>query len=239
MRVLITSGGTHEALDGVRSVTNFSTGATGACIADYFIGRGAAVHLLYGRAALLPDLLKHKTAGCFMEEFSSFADLDARMQRFLKAVDHLDAVIHLAAVSDFSPVKIVTESGLVLRPQDQGKIPSHEGFTVTFAVNGKIIDHIREYCGRSGSGKSPLVVGFKLTHAASKEKRMTALNKLVQRGVCDLIVHNDLHEISAGQHAAEYFDAAGNFLSASRTKQEMAEKLYQFCHTYSERGRIL
>jgi phosphopantothenoylcysteine decarboxylase/phosphopantothenate--cysteine ligase len=47
--ILITSGGTEEPIDGVRSITNTSTGHTGAELATWFADHGANVTLLHSQ----------------------------------------------------------------------------------------------------------------------------------------------------------------------------------------------
>src|SRR5205085_1081847 len=51
LRVLVTSGGTTEPIDGVRVLANASTGETGALIATQFARHGHAVTLLRARHA--------------------------------------------------------------------------------------------------------------------------------------------------------------------------------------------
>ena len=43
MKVLITRGGISEPIDGVRGFANFSTGKTGAAIADYLLDQNMDV----------------------------------------------------------------------------------------------------------------------------------------------------------------------------------------------------
>ncbi len=230
LRVLITFGGTREQLDGVRSVTNTSTGRTGAEIAARFLALGVNVFLLYGKGSVLPSiagegherLLGH-------EEFTSFRDLDSRIQRILQNHPEFDAVIHLAAVSDFSPVSIETDSGLVCEPGTVGKLSSQEGFTVRFEPNHKIIDRLRRYGAVEGRIKPLTIVGYKLTNTADSSEQLAAVRGIADRRVCDLIVHNDLGQIDSENHPAMYYDAECRLIGATQTKREMADWLYRFC----------
>ncbi len=234
LQVLITAGGTCEALDGVRTVTNTSTGATGACIAAYFLDQGAVVHLLHGRASVLPcrgETVQHRYTH---EAFTSFSDLDARMRRFLGGQKHLDAVIHLAAVSDFSPVEIITADGTSITPRAEGKIASEAGYTVRFEPNRKIIDSIKEYAGTAEANHLPLVIGYKLTNVRSGEMQWAAIDALIQRGCCDVVVHNDLQMIDKMKHEASFYNASGQLLGRSKTKLEMAKLLYDLCFAYKK-----
>ena len=54
MKILITGGGCREAIDGVRFVTNMSTGRTAAFLADALSAHGAEVTAIMGAGAILP-----------------------------------------------------------------------------------------------------------------------------------------------------------------------------------------
>jgi phosphopantothenoylcysteine decarboxylase/phosphopantothenate--cysteine ligase len=95
-RVLLTSGPTHEPIDPVRFVGNRSTGKMGAALAAEAVGRGAAVTVVLGPGAMVPEgveVVSVQTA----EEMR-----DAVLARF----DDADAVVMAAAVADFRPKAI-------------------------------------------------------------------------------------------------------------------------------------
>ena len=52
----MTAGGTEEPIDSVRSLTNTSTGATGAVLARTFIEKGAEVLLLHAERASIGEV---------------------------------------------------------------------------------------------------------------------------------------------------------------------------------------
>ena len=54
MNILITSGGTSEKIDQVRSITNHSTGQLGKMIAEHCLASGAYVTLLTTAKAVKP-----------------------------------------------------------------------------------------------------------------------------------------------------------------------------------------
>ena len=81
MRVLVTAGGTEEHVDGVRRLTNLSTGATGAVIARHFAEQGAEVLLLHAERASLGDIPVER------ETFVTFCDLEAALRRRLAERD--------------------------------------------------------------------------------------------------------------------------------------------------------
>lgn len=185
LRVLVTGGGTAEPIDAVRVITNLSTGATAAQIAEWFAGRGHEVTLLRARAAVRP-------AGRMrQEEFGAFAELDAALARLLRAQE-FDAVIHAAAVSDFS-VAAVEVDGAAVSP-GQAKLSSAEPPTIRLKTNPKLLDTIR------ARSRNPhvRVVAFKLTHGADPGGARAAVAPLIASGAADFVVHNDLARREAG-----------------------------------------
>lgn len=216
MKILITSGGTEEPIDGVRSITNFSTGKTGAVLADRLTELGAEVTLLHGKRAVLPRKEME------MHSFTSFADLDGQLQNLLRGVE-FNAVIHLAAVSDFSVDYIETEQGEILEPDDHGKISSDVDLVLHLKRNFKILDRLRSYCP---SEKKPLVTGFKLTDTDSTGEREEAVKKILHSGSIDYLVHNNLHDITETEHRAGIYDSRGEKLFSTKTKEELADRLF-------------
>ncbi len=179
LRVLVTSGGTSEPIDGVRVLTNTSTGATGAGIATHFARSGHAVTLLRAKHAQRPD------AVCREELFETFAELDAALAQELGAQDY-DAVIHAAAVGDFSVAAIEVDG--VAQPAGRGKLSSDVAPTLKLRRNPKLLDALR------ARSRNPAirVVAFKLTRNASDAEVRAAVRGLFAGGAADFVVHNDL-----------------------------------------------
>jgi len=183
MKILITSGATREPLDEVRFLSNVSTGATGAALADALAARGHAVTLLAGLAAVRP------AAAVEVETFSSAQDLLARLQRRLGA-GTFDLAIMAAAVSDYRP-----------ETRTSGKLPSRaESLTLRLVRNPKLLPQLKTLSPR------PLrVIGFKLTVGADAAARQAAVAAQFAAGGVDAVVHNDLAEIRAAPAAAHPF----------------------------------
>jgi len=216
VKILITSGGTEEPIDGVRYITNFSTGKTGAVLADTLNALGAQVTLLHGHRSLLPE------NDIETESFTSFTDLNNKLKNHLASAEY-DAIIHLAAVSDFSVDYIETESGERLSPMKIGKLSSDENLNIRLKKNFKILNRLKKY---NLSGNRIIVIGFKLTDTDSPQEIDTAVKKLLISGDVDFAVHNNLREISSENHPARIFSAAGDIIYKTKTKKEMAESLF-------------
>lgn len=95
-RILITAGGTHEAIDPVRFIGNHSSGRQGIAIARCAARRGASVTLVSANieASLLPD-------GVRIVPVVSAADMEAAVTALLPEVD---IVVMAAAVADYRPL---------------------------------------------------------------------------------------------------------------------------------------
>ncbi len=184
-RVLVTAGGTTEPIDGIRVLTNTSTGATGAGIAAHLRRAGHEVVFLHGRAAVRP------TVPGLEEEFGSFAELDAALGRWLGGTA-FDAVIHAAAVSDFG-VEAIEVDGRRLEPEET-KLDSNSSPVLRLKPYPKLLDGLRS---RSANPRL-VVVAFKLTRGAAAEETRRAVGELFQRAQPDFVVHNDLAARAAG-----------------------------------------
>jgi phosphopantothenoylcysteine decarboxylase/phosphopantothenate--cysteine ligase len=180
LRVLITSGGTEEAVDGVRTLGNFSTGRTGAMIAEGFAAAGHEVTLLRSKRAV------QATNGCVRQEiFVGFSDLQSALMREL-GNGSFDVVIHAAAVGDYSIANI--EAGGVVSQPGTGKIDSGQNVSIRLRPNAKLVDHLRSWSGNPDLR----VVAFKLTNGADELTAKRAIDGLFDHSQADAVVHNDL-----------------------------------------------
>jgi phosphopantothenoylcysteine decarboxylase/phosphopantothenate--cysteine ligase len=210
LRVLVTSGGTAEPIDGVRVLANTSTGATGAMLAEHFTRGGHAVTLLRARNA------QPAGAGCREEIFTSFADLDAALERELGGHDY-DVVIHAAAVSDFS-IHAVEING-VARPPGAGKIRSDVAPVLKLRRNPKLLATLR------ARSRNPAitVVAFKLTQGADAAE--------IREGVmgigaeADFVVHNDLAARQDSAFPADIWSPEGHVLVSCPDRPSIATAL--------------
>jgi phosphopantothenoylcysteine decarboxylase/phosphopantothenate--cysteine ligase len=192
-RILITSGGTTAPIDGVRAITNTSTGATGAAIADHLATLGYDVTLLHAAGAVVPE-----SSAIARRSFTTFADLASSLRDALSG-GAFSAVIHAAAVSDYDVDHVVVDGER--RPADPtGKLDSTDSLEVHLRKNPKLLPTLKQLAGSDDL----VVVGFKLTNGASPDER-TAAVKSASPGT-DLIVHNDVTEMGAGgtHHATIY-----------------------------------
>lgn len=186
MKVLITAGGTREPIDRVRYISNGSTGATGAALADALSKLGHNVYLLRGLGAVTPH------AAISRATFSSAENLESQLRELLSSGE-FDAVIMAAAVADYRPDHV-----------HAGKLDSAaDSLALNLVRVPKILPKLR------GFSPSPLrVIGFKLTTGADDAARRAAVARQFAEGGVDAVVHNDLDEIeSAAAHPFRLFHA--------------------------------
>ena len=236
-RFLVTAGGTAVPIDDVRTITNTSTGATGSAIAAHLAGAGHSVTLVHARNALLPppqltdaDEIVSATSGRIrLVPFTTFTELDEVLRHEL-ATGAYDAVIHLAAVSDFDVDHLVVD-GKQIEPNPLGKIDSGDSLTIHLRKNHKILSRLGQYASPANAGAAgmttphPLVVvGFKLTNAATPAERLQAVAQVTPG--TDFVVHNDIAEMDGDCHPATIF-RDGHACSTVSTKVELGQRLEQ------------
>lgn len=173
LRVLVTAGGTQEAIDAVRVLTNKSTGKTGATISDVLFENGYEVHLLSAESAVKPQ---HSVS---TSHFVTFRDLEAELQKLL-STQSFAAVIHAAAVSDFS----IVNSKL-------GKWSSDENPTLEFQKNPKLVNQLRTW----SINKNLRVIAFKMTASPNQTSIDESVRKLFTDSQADVVIQNDITEI--------------------------------------------
>ena len=112
-RILINAGPTHEQIDPVRFISNYSSGKMGIALADSAADYGADVELVLGPVNILPE---NKTIK-IINVVSAASMASECIERFAGC----DIAILAAAVADFSPERIEakkikrTGSDLILR----------------------------------------------------------------------------------------------------------------------------
>lgn len=205
--ILITSGATREPIDEVRYLSNISTGGTGARLADFFSSVGFRVTYLFGEGAIDSPLAERK------ERFTHYESLDQLLRRELSGTPYF-AVIHLAAVSDYSVQEVVL-GDRSFSPEFLKKVDSGEEMKLILKRNSKILDRLKSYSQNSG-GPSPWVVGFKLTNTGEKALQLHAVRKLTVSREVDWVVHNDLSQIKLGSHQFQIFHSKAGELTSGR-----------------------
>ena len=226
MKLLITSGGTSEKIDQVRSITNHSTGKLGALIANSFLAQGDQVTLITTRNAIKPAAHPHLT----IQIIENVQELFEMMKPLVKTHDVL---IHSMAVSDYTPIymtgfeQITTSQDLtefLNKTNKQSKISSKDNYQVLFLKQTpKIISQVKKW------NPNIRLIGFKLLVDVSKEELLTVARASLTKNQAEIIVANDLSDISDNQHHA-YLVKINSVIKAD-TKEKIAQQLVTHIHT--------
>jgi phosphopantothenoylcysteine decarboxylase/phosphopantothenate--cysteine ligase len=187
-KIIVTAGGTQEAIDPVRFITNRSSGKQGFALAQAALDMGADVTLIAGNTSLSAP------TGASRVDVGSAEEMQAAV---LAALPGSDALLMAAAVSDFKPMRIATQ-----------KIKKQAGApTIELGLAPDILAAVENY--RTQRGFPLITVGFA---AESQELLENARVKLTSKKL-DLIVANDISARDAGfavdENRVTLLDATG------------------------------
>lgn len=208
-RILITAGGTREAIDPVRFVSNYSTGKMGFALAQACARRGAEVTLVCG--AVSTNIVNPLGLIQRIDAISAQSMYEACMKNWPKA----DVAILCAAVADFMPAEQANE-----------KIKKQPGQT-EMNLRMVLTPDIARSLGESKKAGQRLI-GFALeTH----DEKKNALQKL-ERKRMDAIVLNSLRDEGAGfgtdTNRVTILSADGNSVELPlQSKADIAEKIIE------------
>jgi phosphopantothenoylcysteine decarboxylase / phosphopantothenate---cysteine ligase len=201
--IVVTAGGTAEAIDPVRFIGNRSTGKMGVAVARAALDRGARVTLIAGSV----------TAPFPRDAMVVRAESTAAMREaVLHTLRETDALVMAAAVADFRP-----------RQMADRKLTRDEGLTLELEPTEDIL---AEAGVRAASLRPrPVLVGF----AAETGSLDRAADKLRRKGV-DLLVANDVTQPGSGfgtdTNRVSILDAGGGRDDLPLlTKEEVAHRL--------------
>jgi len=198
--VLVTAGGTREAVDPVRFVGNRSSGKMGYALAEAAQSRGAKVILISGPSAL------HPPARC---ELIKIVSADQMRLAVLERMTQATLVIKAAAVADYRPIAV-----------SEQKLKRTGSITLELAPTEDIL---AEVVRRRRPGQ--LIVGF----AAETNNVMTnGRAKLLQKGA-DAIVVNDVSGdrvgIDADRNAATFLTRTTSIEFPEMPKRKLADRI--------------
>jgi len=172
-KIIITAGGTQEAIDPVRFITNRSSGKQGYALAEAAIETGAEVTLISAPTALTPPvgvkLVKVKSA-------------EEMLNAVLAESAGADALIMAAAIADFRPAKVAEK-----------KLKKRDGIPqIMLEAAPDVLKAVASQM--TGASRPRLVVGFA---AESRDLIGNASEKLKSKNL-DMIVANDISAKDAG-----------------------------------------
>ena len=167
-KIVVSAGGTEEAIDPVRNITNRSSGKMGYAIAEAARDRGAIVSLVAAPNAL------PKPVGILVTKIQSAEEMK---KVIATECDGADALIMAAAVADWRPLK---------KMDSKAKKSTSDTWSLELVKNPDIIGSIKN--------DSLIKVGF----AAESENLIENSKTKVKSKNLDFIVANDITAKDSG-----------------------------------------
>lgn len=202
-RVIITAGGTIEAIDAVRFISNHSSGKMAFALAQVCVEQGAEVIFIY--SSISTTLPKR----C---QTISTQSADEMYQAVMAEIDGCDIFISVAAVADYK----------AKYPSSQKLKRSLETLTLTLVPNKDILKTVCELKNK------PFTIGF----AAQSENLAQYGQQKYQDKGCDLLIANDISRSDIGFDSDEnevlIFHQNGMSKIAKQSKLKIAQNIIGF-----------
>lgn len=173
-KFVVTAGGTQEAIDPVRFISNHSSGKQGFAMAQAALDRGADVTLIAGPNSLPPIV------GVKLVNVRSAAEM---ADAVLKACVDADALVMAAAVADFRPEA---------EAEQKIKRGALDVYDLRLTKTVDILMAVAEQ--RERTGKPTLTVGF----AAETQNLIDNAREKLFKKKLSLIVANDVSAADSG-----------------------------------------
>jgi phosphopantothenoylcysteine decarboxylase/phosphopantothenate--cysteine ligase len=198
--VLVTAGGTREALDPVRFLGNRSSGKMGYALAEAAQSRGAKVILISGPSAL------HPPAHCELLKVTTAEEMRAAV---LDRMGEATLVVKAAAVADYKPLMVSEQKLKRTGPLTLELMPTE--------------DILAEAVRQRRPGQ--LIVGFAAETQNSVENGRA---KLLRKGV-DAIVINDVTGVDVGfdadNNAVTFLTSTTSIEIQKMPKRQLADRI--------------
>ncbi len=173
-KVLITLGGTIEAIDPVRYISNHSSGKMGMALAHQCIQAGAKTTLIIGSISI--DIEKRA-------EVIHIISAEEMYEAVMKRIESQDLFISCAAVADFRPKNV-----------SHNKIKKNNSLITIELTENK--DILASVCQLS---KRPICIGF----AAESENFIGNAKAKLESKACEAIILNDISQSEIGLNSDE------------------------------------
>jgi len=215
-KIIVTAGGTREAIDPVRFISNHSSGKQGFAIAQAALDLGCSVTLITAPSTLTAP------KGCQVIRVENASEMSDSV---LTEINSADALIMSAAVADFRPASFSNE-----------KIKKEKGLNAFSLEPTK--DILLEVASLKKKNKLDLkVIGFA---AESQDLKSNASRKMHAKGM-DMIVANDITEPQAGfsvdtNRVLLIFSDGSTEQLPLMQKSEVAEKIIQYLVSWLVEG---
>ena len=222
-KILITSGGTREMIDGVRCLTNISSGKLGSMILDECLCEDDKLdtnfseknefHFVMVKGSVLPSsplVLFYNGIGKLV--IHEVTDVESVMLIMEELVPQMDVVIHPMAVSDFGFIPLHTK----LKSNDP------EAFIQSLKdriyQTPKILSHIKKWNPKC------FLISFKFEDGLEHDELIKVATDSMIRNQSDVVVANDKAEIKKNKNHTAYF-IYNNKIEKIKDKKGIAKKI--------------
>ena len=204
-KIIITAGGTSEKIDNVRKITNSSSGKLGSVIATKLLelqdDKIEKIYYVCSKNSIRPIGEKIEII-----EIVDTKNLELVIKKLLKE-NKIDYFIHSMAVSDYTVDYVTTAENLAISLENKGNIleticnfnlvitddkisSNYDNLIIKLKKTPKIISIIKN------ASRNTYLVGFKLLDNVSEDELLNVAYKLKEKNNCNLVVANDLNNIS-------------------------------------------
>jgi phosphopantothenoylcysteine decarboxylase/phosphopantothenate--cysteine ligase len=222
LRVLVTAGGTQEALDPVRCLSNHSSGKMGLAFADELDAMGAEVTLLCAHMHL-PGTAGLREDGLPLRSYQVLSTPTvASMQAALHSLQtQQDWIIKVAAVSDFQAAEAATDK---LKKEASPSLHLH------LKQTPDLLKELAERRANTPALARQKLLGFAAETQACPEQ---AQRKLTAKGI-DALVLNAVNQSGTGFGADDnegtlFFACGKQVPLARKNKQAIAREVVLAC----------
>jgi len=199
-RVLITIGGTVEAIDPVRFLSNHSSGKMGMALAYASIQAGAETTLIIGSISV--DI-ENRAKTIFVTSANEM------YETVMANIHDQDLFISCAAVADYRPIKV--------SPNKIKKTSNQK--TIELVANKDILSDVCQLKNK------PICIGF----AAETENYINNANQKLKNKNCDAMILNDVSNSEIGLKSDDnevyFITRDGSDKISKNSKQIIAEKI--------------
>ncbi len=199
-RVLLTCGATREFIDGVRFISNQSSGEMGFSLARVFRWYGAQVKVVAGftTAEEPPEV-----------ELIGVISAEDMHKKVMELLPWADIVVMNAAVSDYKPKEFY-----------QGKMKKRERLTLELIKNVDILERLGKVKG------DKVLVGFALEE---EDRLLTMGTEKLKKKNLDIIVVNPLQTMGSELHRGYIIKRDGSYAEIlPKSKLESAEEIVRY-----------
>jgi phosphopantothenoylcysteine decarboxylase/phosphopantothenate--cysteine ligase len=198
--IMVTAGGTREAIDPVRYLGNRSSGKMGYALAEAAVNRGARVILISAISPLTPP------PGV---EFIQVTSSDEMRRAVLGRLSEATIVIKAAAVSDYRPKMLAAQ-----------KIKRREAIQLDLEPTADILAEVA-----ATRSEGTLVIGFA---AETEDHLQHGRDKLLRKGA-DALVLNDVGRPGVGfdsdRNAATFLTRQTAIELPEMSKRDLADRI--------------